>query len=128
MSLAVFARPFLTRGIPMTQIMFGFVLTFATAMIVIVADVALKVAADGNKPVLSFLVLAGCVLYALSALFWFFAVQHLTLAQAGVGYSMLTLIALALLGAIFFGETLQAREYAGLACALMSMALMARMA
>ncbi|WP_223423482.1 EamA family transporter [Tateyamaria pelophila] len=112
----------------MTQIMFGFALTFSTAMIVIVADVALKVAADGNKPVLSLLVIAGCVLYALSALFWFYAVQHLTLAQAGVGYSMLTLIALAILGAVFFGETLQAREYAGLACALMSMVLMARLA
>lgn len=112
----------------MTQILFGFLLTFATALIVIVGDVALKVAADGGKPVLSLLVVAGCILYACSAVFWYFAMRHLTLAQAGVGYSMLTLVALAVLGAVFFGETLRTREYAGLACALVSMVLMARLA
>ena len=112
----------------MTQIMLGFVLTFATATIVIIGDVVLKVAAVGDKPMLSVLVVGGCALYAVSALFWFFAIQYVTLAQAGVAYSMLTLIALAVLGAVYFGETLQAREYAGLACALASMVLMARVA
>lgn len=123
-----FSRGPFKKGFQMTQIMLGFLLTFATAVIVIVADVALKIAADGDKPMLSVLVIAGCVLYAVSALFWFVAVQHLTLAQAGVAYSMLTLVALAVLGAAYFGETLQAREYAGLVCALVSMVLMARVA
>lgn len=112
----------------MTHILFGFGLTFATAMIVIVGDVILKVAADGNKPVMSMLVLAGCVLYAGSALFWYYALKHVTLAQAGVAFSMLTLVALAILGATVFGETLRAREYAGIGCALLAMILMARMA
>jgi undecaprenyl phosphate-alpha-L-ara4N flippase subunit ArnF len=59
---------------------------------------------------------------------WFFAMQHVTLVQAGVAYSMLTLIALAVIGAAWFDEPLKAREYAGLACALLAMVLMSRIA
>lgn len=112
----------------MTHILIGFGLTFATALIVIVGDVILKVAADGNKPMMSMLVLAGCILYAGSALFWYYALKHVTLAQAGVAFSMLTLVALAILGSTVFGETLRMREYAGICCALMAMVLMARVA
>lgn len=112
----------------MTHILFGFGFTLITALIVIAGDTAIKYAADGGQPVWSALVIAGCMLYGLSALFWFFAMHHVTLAQAGVAYSMITLLALALIGAIWFGEVLHAREYAGLACALLAMVLMARIA
>lgn len=112
----------------MTHILFGFGFAFVTAMIVIIGDTAIKMAADGNQPMWSGLVLSGCLLYGISALFWFFAMQHVSLVQAGVAYSMLTLLALAFIGAVWFGETLYAREYAGLACALLAMILLARVA
>ncbi|WP_299609527.1 EamA family transporter [uncultured Tateyamaria sp.] len=112
----------------MDHLLFGFSLTFVTAMIVVVGDYAIKLAADGNQPMWSWPVILGVVLYGTSALFWFYAMQHVTLAQAGVAYSMLTLIALAIIGAVYFGETLHAREYAGLGCALLSMILMSRLA
>ena len=41
---------------------------------------------------------------------------------------MRTLIALAIIGALYFNETLHAREYAGLGCALLAMVLMSRVA
>ncbi len=110
----------------MTNILFGAGFVGLTALLVILADFAIKVAADANQPVWSGLVVVACGLYAVSALFWFFAVQHVTLVQAGVAYSMLTLLALAVIGAIWFGEALHAREYAGLACALVAMVLMSR--
>ena len=54
--------------------------------------------------------------------------RHVTLAQAGVAYSMFTLLALCLIGAVWFDEPIQMREAAGIACAIASMALMVRVA
>jgi undecaprenyl phosphate-alpha-L-ara4N flippase subunit ArnF len=110
----------------MTNLAFGLGFTLVTAIVIILADLILKLAADRDHAVISALVVAACVLYAVSALLWFGAMRHVTLAQAGVAYSMFSLIALALLGALLFGETLRAREFAGLGCAVAAMALMTR--
>ncbi|MBW4707110.1 hypothetical protein KX928_04850 [Roseobacter sp. YSTF-M11] len=112
----------------MTQFAFGYFFAFFTAIIVIIGDFAIKWAADSGLPVTSAHVMLGIVLYGFSAILWFYAMQHVTLAQAGVAYSMLTLIALAVLGAVYFGEALMFREYAGITCALLSMILMSRIA
>ena len=108
----------------MTQFAFA----LFTALLVIIGDFAIKTAADAGHTITSTYVAIVVALYGVSALFWFYAMQHVTLAQAGVAYSMLTLLALALIGALWFGETLHAREYAGLGCALLSMVLMSRLA
>lgn len=110
----------------MTHLVAGFGFACITALIVIVGDAIIKIAADGNQPVWSALVIAGCALYAISALFWFYAMHHVSLVQAGVAYSMLSLIALAAVAVIYFGETLHVREYAGLGCALLAMLLLSR--
>ncbi|MGC3938436.1 EamA family transporter [Roseobacter sp. EG26] len=112
----------------MTHMAFGYFFAFFTAFMVIIGDFAIKWAADGGHGVASHYVLLGVVIYGASAIFWFYAMQHVTLAQAGVAYSMLTLIALAIIGAVYFGETLKFREYAGLGCAVLSMILMSRIA
>lgn len=112
----------------MSHIAFGYIFTFFTALIVIIGDFVLKTAADAGYAITSTHVIAGVAIYGLSAFFWFWAMQHVTLAQAGVAYSMLTLIALAIIGAVWFGETLALREYAGIGCALLSMVLMSRIA
>ncbi len=112
----------------MTAILFGFGFSLLTALIVIVGDYMIKLAADAGQPVTSSLVLGGCAVYAASAIMWFYAMQHVTLAQAGVAYSMLTLLALCAIGALWFDEPLYAREYAGIACALLAMVLLVRLA
>ncbi len=110
----------------MTSILFGFAFAFLTAIWVILGDFLIKLAADGEHPVWSALVFAGCAIYAASAVFWFYAMRHVTLGQAGVAYSMITLVALCAIGVVWFGERMAARELAGLGCALMAMVLMAR--
>lgn len=110
------------------HIFVGFVFAFITAIVVIAGDIVLKVAADGQKSVWSGAVLAGCVIYAASAIFWFYAMRQVTLAQAGVAYSMLTLLALCAIGSVWFGEPLYMREYLGIVCALAAMVLLARVA
>lgn len=112
----------------MTNFLFGYGFALFTALIVIAGDVVLKYAASSGLPLTSRHVVAGCALYAGSAILWYFAMRHITLAQAGVAYSMLTLMALAVIGAAYFDEPLQAREYLGLLFALMAMALMSRLA
>lgn len=106
----------------------GLAFSLLTALVVIYGDYLIKRAADDAAPLISPLVLAGCALYAASAYLWFFALHHVTLTQAGVAFSMFSLIALCALGAFVFGEDLQAREYAGIGCALLAMALMSRIA
>lgn len=112
----------------MTHLAFGFAFTFVTALIVILGDFIIKAAVDAGHTITSTYVVVGVALYGASAIFWFFAMQHVTLVQAGVAYSMLTLIALAIIGALWFNEPLFFREYAGLACALLAMVLMSRVA
>lgn len=110
----------------MSPIVFGFGFSLLTAVVVIIGDVALKQAADTGRPLMSGLVVTGCTIYALSAIFWFYAMRHVSLAQAGVAYSMLTLLALCLIGVLWFDERIYLREAAGIACALAAMVLMVR--
>ena len=112
----------------MIPIVLGLVFTFFTAIVVIAGDTILKLAADNGSGFWQPLVVLGCVLYAFSALMWFSAVRHITLAQAGVAYSALTLLALCAIGAIWFDEPIGAREVAGIVCALAAIVLMMRFA
>lgn len=109
------------------SVSFGLAFTLATALFVIAGDVVIKTAADAAR-FLSPAMAAGIVLYALSAVCWYVAMRHISLGQGAVAYSMLTLIAVVLIGAIWFGETLHMRQYLGLACALAAMALMSETA
>ncbi len=109
-------------------ILIGFSFTLLTAVVVIFGDYIIKIAADEGQSFVSPLVIAGCVLYAVSALMWFLALQHVSLSQAGVAFSMLTLLALCIIGVMCFGEKLYLREYAGIGCAMLAMILMVRVA
>lgn len=110
----------------MTQVISGYGAALLCAAIVIVGDALLKLAADnGHSSVSVFVGIGGC-LYALSALAWFIAMRHISMAEAGVAYAMFSLLALCAIGALFFGETIGAREVAGICCAVMAIVLMVR--
>lgn len=110
----------------MLPIIQGYAFALLTALFVIVGDTAIKLAADNGQPLGGRWLVAGCGLYILSALMWFGAMHHVGLAQAGVAYSMLTLLALVFIGTVWFGEPLGLREAAGIACALLAMVLLIR--
>lgn len=102
---------------------YGLLFSLFTALVVILGDVAIKIAAD-RASLKSLHMATGITLYAASAVLWFFAMRHVTLGQAAVAYSMLTLIALFAIGAFYFGEPIGKRELAGVVFALAAMALM----
>ena len=104
----------------------GYGFALATAIFVIFGDYYIKLAADAGRSLVSLHFLLGAVLYVGSAMLWYGSLRHITLAQAGVAYSMLTLLAVCLLGVLVFGEKLYARELLGIGCAILSMFLMVR--
>ena len=104
----------------------GMALSLLTALVVIFGDYIIKLAADAGHGTTSLLVIGGCLLYAVSALLWFAALHHVTLSQAGVAFSMFSLLALCAIGVLAFGERLHLRDMAGIGCALMAMVLMVR--
>ncbi len=108
----------------MLQSSIGYLFAFLCAVIVIAGDVVLKVAAERGTGGIAILITIGCVLYAASAITWFFAMQHVSLAQAGVAYAMFNLLALCAIGALYFGETLGPKEIAGILCALAAIVLL----
>lgn len=113
------------QQVPIAMILFyGLLFSLFTALVVILGDVAIKIAAD-RAELTSVHMGLGVTLYAASSILWFFAMRHVSLGQAAVTYSMLSLIALFLIGAFGFGETVGWREISGLACAIAAMALMA---
>lgn len=109
------------------SISLGLFFTLLTALFVIAGDVVIKTAADAAR-FASFSMASGIVLYAFSAICWYFAMRNITLGQGAVAYSMLTLIAVVLIGAAWFGETVGIRQYLGLFCALAALALMSEAA
>ncbi len=112
----------------MSTVALGFLFSLLTALLVIAADVFIKLAADGGKSLTSGLMLVSYVLYAVSAIAWYMTMRHVALGQGGVAYSMFSLLALCAIGAIAFGEPIRLREVAGIGCALLSIFLMARIA
>lgn len=110
----------------MTQTVFGYAFILFTTVLILAADLILKRAADADMQFVSRPVVLGCVIYVICALLWFVAMRHISLAQAGVAFSMLSLLAVCAMGVAFFGEKLQMREVLGIGCALLSMCLMIR--
>ncbi|MEO1949934.1 MULTISPECIES: hypothetical protein [Thioclava] len=106
----------------------GYSLCLGATLIVIAGDFVLKSAVDKGHALHSPSVFLGCVLYAASAAGWFLALRHVSLAQTGVASALFTLMALVTMGVVLFGEKLALREVFGIAMAVGSMLLMARVA
>ena len=110
----------------MLQISAGYAFALSCALIVIIGDTILKHAADKGHSIISPHIALAVGLYAVSAIAWFLAMRHITLAQAGVAYTMFSLLALCAIGALLFGEPLRLREWAGIGCAVAAILLMVR--
>jgi multidrug transporter EmrE-like cation transporter len=105
----------------------------AIAVVVLMAavtafgDYLLKVAGQTER-IRSSYVVAGALVYALTALGWAYAMRHLQLAVIGAVFAACMVLFMALLGAIVFDESLSRLELVGVACALASVLLLSRFA
>lgn len=92
----------------------------------IVGDYFLKRASEAEQPLTSKHFFVGLVFYASTAFAWVFVMRHLKLATIGVIYSVCMILMLTGMGVVFFNESLNRSEVAGIILAIASILLLAR--
>ncbi len=92
----------------------------------ILGDYFLKRASATEVPLLSSWFLVGVLLYASTAFAWVYLMRYLKLATIGVVYSVCMIVLLAGMGVVFFDETLNRYEVAGIGLAIVSIFLLSR--
>lgn len=98
------------------------------AMLGVTGDFFLKKAGMGPAYADLKLFFIGWLLYASTGPGWFFVMKHMKLANLGMIYSVVTVVSLAAIGALWFGESLTRREIAGLALGALSIILLSKFA
>jgi len=92
----------------------------------IIGDYFLKRASAEEQPLMTWNFLLGLVLYASTAFAWVFVMRHLKLATIGVIYSVCMILLLTGMGVVFFEESLNRSEVAGIIFAITGVVLLAR--
>jgi small multidrug resistance pump len=91
-------------------------------------DYFLKLASANENSLKTISFYIGFVLYASTAFGWVFVMKHLKLATIGVVYSVSMVLLLTAMGVVFFRESLNYYEIAGLIMAIASLILLIRFA
>jgi len=92
----------------------------------IVGDYFLKRASGEERPLATPAFVVGVLLYASTAFAWVYLMRYLKLATIGVIYSVCMILLLTGMGVLFFDETLNRYEVAGIALAIGSILLLSR--
>lgn len=105
---------------------FHILLVIALSLIGVLADYFLKLAGMGEKYIIEKWLALGIGIFALLGFGWFFVMKHIKLSELGVIYATTTAVALAIVGVLFFKETLGTGEIIGLVAGLVSILLLGR--
>src|SRR5262249_51954872 len=92
--------------------------TVAFSLIGVVGDYFLKLASGRDQPLHSGWFYLGFAFYASTAFGWVFVMRHLKLATIGVLYSVSMVLLLTAVGVLFFKESLNYYEMAGIGLAV----------
>lgn len=96
------------------------------SLVGVLGDYILKLAGSGSKYVDVKLFVIGTIVYASTAVGWFFVLKHIKLGSLGLIYATTTIIALSIVGMVFFKESYTPYEITGLLLGLISIILLAR--
>ena len=107
---------------------FALLAVLALSTVGVIADAFLKRASETERFFTDTWFLLAASIYALSAFGWVFALRNLKLATAGASYSVFTIVLLAVVGSVVFGERLSAGEIIALLLAIASLVTLARFA
>lgn len=113
---------------PMGKNLLAVVVTIAFSLLGVVGDYFLKLASGNENSLKTTSFYIGFVLYASTAFGWVFVMKHLKLATIGVVYSISMVLLLTAIGVVFFRESLNHYEIAGLVMAIVSLILLIRFA
>ncbi len=98
--------------------------TILLSLAVAVSDYFLKHASEQQSPFLNRHFLVGLLITTAVTFGWVFVMPHLKLAYIGVIYSLTVVLALCLVGAVFFGEHLKTSKWVGVGLAIATMLLL----
>src|SRR5882762_374270 len=100
--------------------------TIIFSLVGVLGDYFLKLASEQPSALRTVSFYIGFALYASTAFGWVFVMKHLKLATIGVVYSVAMILLLTSVGVIFFRESLNYYEIAGLLMAIGSLVLLMR--
>ena len=103
-------------------------LVLAISGVCIVGDYFLKRASQSATPFRTLDFAIGTLVFAATAIGWVLLLPRMKLGVVGVVYGVSTVLFMALLGSLVFGESLRPREMLGMALGIASMVLLARFA
>lgn len=94
----------------------------------VLGDVFLKLAGNGHRPMDVKWFVLGTLVYAATAVGWFYVIKHIKLSSLGVIYALSSVLLLVFVGVIFFRERLNLTEVIGVVAAIVSVVLLSRFA
>ena len=106
--------------------MLAIIITIGFSIVGVLGDYFLKLASEQEESLKSKWFYVGFALYASTAFGWVFVMKHLKLATISVVYSVSMIVLLTAIGVVFFKETLNYYEIAGLLMAVGSLVLLMR--
>jgi small multidrug resistance pump len=104
------------------------VITIAFSLLGVLGDYFLKLASAHEHSLKTMWFYIGFVVYASTAFGWVFVMKYLKLATISVVYSVSMVVLLTAIGVVFFRESLNGYEIAGLVMATASLILLIRFA
>ena len=107
---------------------FAVVVTIGFSLLGVLGDYFLKLASANENSLRTLWFYIGFAVYASTAFGWVFVMKHLKLATIGVVYSVSMGLLLTAIGVVFFQESLNYYEIAGLVMAIASLILLVRFA
>lgn len=98
------------------------------SLIGVLGDYFLKLSGNGEKYIDLKWFIIGAIVYSSTAIGWFFVMKFIKLSTLGIVYATTTVLALTLVGLLFFRESLNIYEIIGLGTGLLSIVLLSRFA
>ena len=89
-------------------------------------DYFIKFSGNGSKYIMYLPFFVGMIIYALTAIGWFYVMKHIKLGSLGIFYSLTTIILLVLIGVVFFKEQLNTYDVVGVVLANVSIIILGR--
>jgi small multidrug resistance pump len=119
---------FRRRSSPMGKNALAVMVTIGFSLWGVLGDYFLKRASAHEHSLTTSWFYIGFIVYASTAFGWVFVMKHLKLATISVLYSVSMVVLLTAIGVVFFRESLNAYEIAGLLMAIAALMLLVRFA
>ena len=114
------------KGSKMRTVAMAFIVGIALSLVTALADVLIKHASQKSGFLGWKYLLAASIIYAATAIGWFFVMRKIKLSTLGVLYSVSIVLFLTIISVFYLKEKISSLEIIGIGAALASLALLAR--